>query len=85
MHNTTQNVLFYVILAKNILYNIFTHFYSGVHRVNESKLITAYLGQKSTYLAAISTFFTNLSIFCANALHYPKWVVLRYFSKKHPF
>ena len=51
MHSTTQNVLFYVILPKNILFNIFAHFYSGVHRINKSNLSTAYFGQKNAYLA----------------------------------
>ena len=46
MHSTTQNVLFYVILAENILFIIYAHFYSGGHTTNKSNLTTAYFSQK---------------------------------------
>ena len=42
MHPTGENVLFYIILAKNKIFNLFAYL-SGVRSVNKTDLKTAYL------------------------------------------
>ena len=75
MHSTTQNVLFYVILAENILFNIFAPFSNGDHTTQTNNLITDYFVHNIAYLPDISTFFIYSTILYDFDLYLPNLFV----------